>query len=129
MIVVDCSILVDALIGTPDAHSLAAALSGQSLHAPALLDFEVVAVLRKLTLATKLSPARARDALLDFQALPICRWEFSAELQLRAFDLRANFSIYDAAYISLAESLRCPLLTRNVRLGNAPGSDAEVLVK
>jgi len=46
VIVIDCSALVDALTAAEDANSLRARISGEDLHAPALLDFEVVAALR-----------------------------------------------------------------------------------
>lgn len=44
----------------------------------------------------------------------------------RAFELRANMTAYDAAYITLAERLGCPLLTTDSRLVRAPGSRCEV---
>jgi len=49
-------------------------LFGQELHAPALLDFEVVSVLRGLTLNGHLGEARAGDLRTDFNDLPVQRW-------------------------------------------------------
>jgi predicted nucleic acid-binding protein len=44
----------------------------------------------------------------------------------RVWQLRHNFSAYDAAYVGLAEKLRAPLITRDGRLANAPGHTAIV---
>ena len=38
-----------------------------------------------------------------------------------AWTLRANVSAYDACYVALARDLRCPLVTRDLRLSRAPG--------
>ena len=60
---------------------------------PSLLDFEVVAALRGLTLGGHLSHARAADALSDFDELMIERWPFADPLRRRAFALRENISV------------------------------------
>jgi predicted nucleic acid-binding protein len=39
----------------------------------------------------------------------------------RAFELRANVTAYDSAYVSLAEELGCELLTADQRLASAAG--------
>ncbi|KAA8958683.1 type II toxin-antitoxin system VapC family toxin [Mycobacterium sp.] len=129
MIVVDCAALVDALTGFEGAEELRADLADEELHAPTLLDFEVVSALRGLTLGGQLSTARAHDALTDFDALPIRRWSSSAALRLRAFTLRNNLSAYDAAYVALAEALECPILTRDTRLARSRGHNVEVRVR
>ncbi len=51
-----------------------ACVAGQELHAPPLLDFEVVSALRSLTLTDRISLARAHDALSDCEDLPIHCW-------------------------------------------------------
>ena len=128
MIVIDCTAVVDALTAADDAESLRARMSGEDLHAPALLDFEVVAALRGLVLGRHLTPARAEDALTDFEDLPIERWLSSDGLRRRALQLRHNVSAYDAAYIALAEALECPMLTRDGRLRKSAGDHAHVEV-
>lgn len=47
----------------------------------------------------------------------------------RIAELAANVTPYDAAYVALAESLGCPLLTADRRLASAPGPrcDFEVI--
>lgn len=49
-----------------------------------------------------------------------------AEPVPRAFELRADVTPHDAAYIGLAEALGCPLLTGDAHLAAAPGPRREV---
>jgi predicted nucleic acid-binding protein len=112
VIVVDASAVVDALTAAPGTDRLRERLRDEELHAPMLLDFEVVSALRGLTLGNRLSVARAEDVLTDYADLPVHRWEGGHALRRRAFQLRTNVSAYDAAYITLAEALNCPLITR-----------------
>lgn len=129
MIVIDCSAVVDALTAAAeDANSLRARMSAEDLHAPALLDIEVVAALRGLVLGSHLTPTRAEDALTDFDDLTIERWPCSDSLRRRAFQLRHNVSAYDAAYVALAEALNCPMLTRDGRLRKSAGHHARIEV-
>lgn len=129
MIVVDSSAVVDALTGVVGAEELRAALGADELHAPTLLDYEVVASVRGLTLGGHLSSPRAYDALRDFDELPIVRWPSAAPLRARALSLRDNVSADDAAYLALAEALECPLLTRDARLARSGGHDVEVRIR
>jgi predicted nucleic acid-binding protein len=52
VIVVDSAALVDALTAVEGTEELRADLADQELHAPALLDFEVVSALRVNLLAS-----------------------------------------------------------------------------
>lgn len=44
-------------------------------------------------------------------------------------DIRANFTAYDASYVVLAQALRAPLITADVKLAEARklGLDVQVL--
>jgi predicted nucleic acid-binding protein len=128
VIVVDSSAVVDALTAVDGTDGLRARMSDEDLHAPGLIDYEVVAALRGLVLGGHLTAARAEDALTDFHDLTIERWPSSDGLRRRAFQLRDNVSAYDAAYIALAETLDCSLLTRDVRLRKTRGHRARVEV-
>lgn len=128
MIVVDSAVVVDALTAVEGTTKLRGYLAAEELHAPTLLDFEVVSTLRGLTLGGHISVARAEDLLTDFDDLPLQRWPFSNGLRRRAFQLRANISAYDAAYVALAEALECPLLTRDSRLARSTGHAAHIEV-
>jgi predicted nucleic acid-binding protein len=129
VIVADGAALVDALTAVKGSEGLRAELAGEELHAPALLDFEVVSALRGLALGGQLSTARAHDALADFDSLPIQRWPSATALRLRAFSLRHNLTAYDAAYVALAEALNCPVLTRDARLAHSSGHSVEIRVR
>lgn len=129
MIVADSAAIVDALTVVAGTEELRARLRDEELHAPTLLDFEVVSALCGLTLGGHLSPSRAEDLLTDFDDLPIQRWPSADALRRRAFGLRENVSAYDAAYIALAEALDCPLLTRDSRLARSSGHSAHIEVQ
>lgn len=128
MIVVDSAALVDALSGVDGSGALRARLADGDLHAPTLVDFEVVSALQGLTLGGHLSRERAEDLLTDFDDLRIERWAAEHALRWRAFQLRHNLSAYDAAYVALAEALSCPLLTRDARLARSSGHDVRIEV-
>lgn len=129
MIVVDSAALIDALTAVDGTDELRAYLAAEDLHAPTLLDFEIVSTLRGLTMGGHVSVSRAEDLLTDFDDLPITRWPFINALRRRAFQLRDNVSAYDAAYVALAEVLECPLLTRDSRLARSSGHAACIEVR
>jgi predicted nucleic acid-binding protein len=122
VIVVDASVLAnvvgdDGPTGAAARARLAAAVDASM---PDLADVETVAVLRKRWLARTLTGGRFRNAVADLLALPIVRFP-SGPLMTRAYELRADVSPYDAAYVALAEGLACPLVTGDARLARAPG--------
>ncbi len=103
-------------------------LAKADLHAPAMLDYEVVSGLRHRTLRLELSATRAQDALTDFEDLSIRRWPLLDGLRRRVFSLRDVFTAYDASYVALAEALECPLVTRDLSLARAARDLVEVEV-
>jgi len=95
------------------------------LHAPHLLDLEVAQVLRRLAHQGVLPATRADEALHDLIDLRVTRYPYLVLLP-RIWQLRHNFSAYDAAYIVLAEKLHAPLITRDGRLASASGHGASI---
>ena len=87
--------------------------------APDLVDVETTSVLCKEWLAT-ISDSRFELAVEDLERL---NFERAATLGLmrRAYELRANVSAYDAAYVALAERLGCELLTADHRRSRTTG--------
>jgi len=73
-------------------------------NAPHLLDLEVTQVLRRLALQGVVAVHRADEAVRDLLDLRITRYPHLVLLP-RIWQLRHNFSAYDAAYIVLAEKL------------------------
>ncbi len=114
MIVVDASVVVDVLLGTAAGRTAAGRLfaRGESLHAPELVDVEVAQAIRRYASNGELKAARAREAIRDLEDLPIMRHPH-VDLLPRIWELRHNLTVYDAAYVALAEALRVPLLTRD----------------
>ena len=126
MIVVDASALAAAL-GQDGSFGGRARerLRGETLVAPELIDLEVAAALRRLSLGGRLPVARAELALLDLLRLPLRRLAHRPLIG-RCWELRDNLTVYDAAYVALAEGLRSTLVTADARLAKAPGPCCEV---
>jgi predicted nucleic acid-binding protein len=122
MLVLDASAVVELLLGTSRALALLDRLEDedQTIHAPHLLDVEVLAVLRRLAQRGLISAAAATRALDDYRDLGIERHAHEPLLE-RAWTIRENVSAADAMYVALAEALPARLLTFDVRLVNAPG--------
>lgn len=127
MIVVDASALLEALVGGEVQDEVQDRLfaTGESLHAPHLIDVEVAQVIRRFEARGDLSERRASEALDDLRDFPLRRHGHSLLLP-RIWALRANLTAYDGAYVALAEALDAPLLTRDRRLATAPGYAARV---
>lgn len=121
MIVVDASVLAPALADDgPDGDRARRRLSGERLVAPAVVDLEITSVLRRAAHAGRLDDRRARQALSDLAAIPLRRAPHLPLVE-RVWALRENLSVYDAAYVALAELLDATLLTADERLARAPG--------
>lgn len=127
MIVVDASVIIEVLLQTNDGLVIAERLlkPRETLHAPHLIDVEVTQVLRRYVLRGELYEERARQALDVLAVFPLTRYAHEP-LLTRMWDLRANLTAYDAAYVALAEGLRATLVTRDKRLAVAPGMTSKV---
>jgi predicted nucleic acid-binding protein len=124
MIVLDASAAIDWLLQTPAGQRIENRIysRNETLHAPHLLDLEVAQVLRRLVQQGAVPVRRADEAVRDLLDLRINRYAHFVLLP-RIWQLRHNFSAYDAAYIVLAEKLGGALVTRDRRLA-APTSHA-----
>lgn len=123
MIVIDASAMVEALVGREVDAGLLDALTGD-IEAPHLLDVEVLSVLRGLVLGGKLGLGEAVQARQDHFAFAITRHEIEPMAD-RVWELRHQFTSYDATYLALAEALQAPLLTCDGKLATN-GHNAEV---
>lgn len=122
MIVIDASVLAtgigdDGADGRRARHELRAA---GARAAPDLVDVETVAVLRKRWLVGDLSDRRFASAVDDLADLDVDRYP-TLRFMRRAWELRASVTVYDAAYVALAETLDCELVTADRRLQQAHG--------
>jgi predicted nucleic acid-binding protein len=122
LVVIDATAVVNQLIGGGPAASieLHTARGSEDLHAPHLIDLEVLNALRRFG---------AREPVADFLDLAIERYAHTLLLP-RTWELRSNFSAYDGMYVALAEVLEAPLLTSDRRLARATRkhTDVEVLL-
>jgi predicted nucleic acid-binding protein len=130
MLVVDASAVAELLLRRPGATRIEDHIAERdhSLHAPHLLDVEVLSALRRLVAAGDASPARGDAAVADLLDLPIARYPHDL-LAPRVWALRENFSAYDATYVALAESITesgAPLLTADARLARAARAHTHV---
>lgn len=121
MIVVDASVLAPALADDgPSGDTARTLLMGEAIATPAVVDLEVMSVIRGHLRAGKLDQRRAELALADLADLPAQR-ALPGPLLDRVWSLRDNLSPYDAAYVALAEVLGAPLVTADRRLAAATG--------
>ncbi len=119
--VVDASAVVALLTDAGPAGEWAAVhVAGASLAAPDLMPYEAANILRRQVLSGTLDATAATLAHGDLTAMPVDLCPYAA-LAERAWILRANLTIYDAAYVALAELLGVPFLTLDARLGRATG--------
>jgi predicted nucleic acid-binding protein len=127
MIVLDASATVDWLLQTSAGRRIEQRMysARESLHAPHLLDLDVPQVLRRLVREGTISANRGDEAVRDLLDLRLTRYSHFMLLP-RIWQLRHNFSAYDAAYVGLAERLGAPLITRDGRLAAAPGHAATI---
>ena len=127
MIVSDASAAVDWLLQTPAGQRIENRIysGNETLHTPHLLDLEVAQVLRRLVRQGVVAAHRADEAVRDLLDLRISRYAHFVLLP-RMWQLRHNFSAYDAAYVVLAEKLGAALVTRDGRLASASGHAATI---
>ena len=126
MIVLDTSAIVNLLVGDqPRLQLTSRVTTASSIHAPHLLDTEVVSALRGLVLDKHLSARRAEAALQDFLDLPVVRYP-ATPLINEVWRRRGAHTAYDATFIALAEALGCPLVTCDAKTQRARGIDVEV---
>jgi predicted nucleic acid-binding protein len=127
VIVIDASVMIDALTadGTSGRAARKATMSDPHWIAPAHLIAEVTSGIRGLLRGRKISARRADDAV---QALAVAEIELAnMQVQLpRMWELKDNVTPYDAAYIALAETEGCPLVTADGRLAAIPGIRCQV---
>ncbi|MDD9982445.1 MAG: type II toxin-antitoxin system VapC family toxin [Gammaproteobacteria bacterium] len=127
--VLDASVVIEIVLGTRTGATLRSRLADPriSLHSPELVDLEVLNVLRRLMGSDTVAPTRVAAAAERLGELDLRRHRHGPMLR-RIWSWRGNLTMYDAAYVTLAEVLGGPLLTTDGRLANAPGLTVPVEV-
>jgi predicted nucleic acid-binding protein len=126
MIVVDASVIVTALADDGDDGDRARGrLGDERLVAPQLLDLEVASAWRRMAATGNLDQRRARLALDDLRQLRVDRIPH-LPLIPRIWELRNSLTVYDAAYVALAEAFDVTLLTADDKLATAHGTRCKI---
>jgi predicted nucleic acid-binding protein len=127
VIVADASAVLEVLLNTPAASEVGLYLfaDGETIHAPYLIDLEILQALRRYARTSEMGRLRAEQALRIYADMLLNRYPHEALLH-RIWELRHNFTAYDAAYIALAEALDAPLVTCDRALSS--GHQATVIV-
>lgn len=116
-LVVDCSVLSAALFEEETRDQALTLMTGKTLHAPYLLDHEIISVaLKKGRLGWP--PAVIALALSDYAQQDIELHRTATEVQ-HQLALRYKLSAYDSAYLWLAAELKAPLATFDQQLAAA----------
>ena len=126
-IVLDASAAVALLADAgPAGQWVEATVNGATLLAPDLMPLEAANILRRHALAGVLDSSAATLAHADLIALPVdlCPYTVLAE---RAWELHSTLTVYDAAYVALAELISAPLVTLDDRLTRAAGVQCMIL--
>ena len=132
MLVADASAVIALLLARPQAVLVAAHIAdhGYPLHAPHVFDLEVLNALRRVVSSGEASPQRAGEVVDDLLDLDVERHSHQASVR-RVWDLRDNFSAYDAAYLALAEAVTeggATLLTSDARFARAARTHSSIEV-
>ena len=119
-VVLDASALVAGLVDQQRQDPLDALVADRAfdLVVPHVCDLEVLSALRTGVFRQVLAPDEAWRALSTFRDLPLNRFPHQPLLG-RVFELRDNFTPYDAVYVALAEAMAAPLYTADARLARA----------
>jgi predicted nucleic acid-binding protein len=129
MAVLDASVVVEILLRTMAGRRVLRRIEAESIrmHAPHLLDVEVMYAVRRLVQKRELA---VQDAIVAIDALSQMRIERHAHLLLlpRIWELREGITAYDAAYVALAETLGQPLFTCDAKLSRSHGHHAQVVL-
>jgi predicted nucleic acid-binding protein len=112
VIVIDATIVLSLVLNDYRAPAIRARLrgSGESLHAPHLLDVDTMDALGRHIRAGRVPAARGEIAIRVLADLQVTRHEHG-QLLARVWQLRELMGARDATYVALAEGLDAPLVT------------------
>jgi predicted nucleic acid-binding protein len=120
VIVTDASAIVELLVAEDGARGRIEDVlrDGASLEAPDVITLEVLSALTGLARRGRLQRSD-RDAMIaSYLELPITQ-HLTHLFAHRIAALAVRHSVYDAAYVALAEAFDAPLLTIDARLARA----------
>ena len=125
-VVCDASAIAALLLDSgPDGEWVTQTVGAGQIAAPSLMQYETANVIRRHEIAGHVSADQAAQAHADLLDLAIELWPYEL-LAARAWYLRHTLSIYDAAYVALAEAATLTLVTLDKRLAKAPGIECRI---
>lgn len=98
---------------------------GDDIHVPNHFKLEILSALRGLYLKGFFTYDELQQKFAFVQQLIVTEYSVDTFLS-RVINFVNNTTVYDAAYIALAEVLDCPVLTLDQRLASIPGCAAHV---
>jgi predicted nucleic acid-binding protein len=117
--IIDSGAMVQLLLRTDTTPTATLRVRDEhDLHAPHVIDPEVLGAFRKLVLRGELPLTRAHELLSLYETVPIARYSHTPYLS-GVWALRDEISPYDALYVTLAAELRLLLITADRRLARA----------
>lgn len=128
MLVVDASCLYEVVADTVNASRIRTRLAADPDHvAPALIDAEVIGVIRRDAGTGQLDATAAAQAVLDLRDWPGERFSLQPLID-RVWELRATVRSWEGFYVALAEALDASLVTTDARLAAASGPRCSIEV-
>lgn len=129
MIVIDASVLVEVLTddGTTGKATRDRLAHDPHWAGPSHLVVETFHAVRGRALRRKLTEQRANDAIAALTGMSIETIDVQPLLP-RMWELRANVSGCDAAYLAVAEVTQAPLITGDARLSRCKAARCEIEV-
>ena len=121
----DASAAVELVLATVPGAAVAQRLQGETVHAPAHFDVEVIGAIRRAVMRRLISDHEGLVAVADFQSLTVRRWPLKPFVQ-RAYQLRSTYTVAQGVYVALAEGIVACLITCDRRLAESHGHDAEI---
>jgi predicted nucleic acid-binding protein len=127
MIVLDASVVVELLTNGILADSIRDELArhDEPFIVPHLIDVEAMSAIRRLMAGRRMDSHHSGQFLAELATLPVERYAHTPLLG-RIWDLRQNFTAYDATYVALAEATNSILYTCDEKLRR--GHRASVVV-
>jgi predicted nucleic acid-binding protein len=127
VIVADASAMAEVLLRRPRSGSIDSILAAHTeVHVPEHFHIEVMSALRRRLLHGDLSEVGAARALGSLAALRTLSYPVR-ELIAPIWRMRANLSVYDAAYLALAQKLDTGLITLDAALAEAAARDGRLV--
>jgi predicted nucleic acid-binding protein len=127
VIVADASAIAELLLARPRAAAIRDALSPHpELHVPEHFHVELLSVLRRYAIRSELSRRRAAEALAALADLRAVTYPVIALAEV-IWDMRAQLTAYDAAYLALAQRLDVGVITLDGGLAKAAEADGRLV--